>query len=236
MAHVATVSTVQRTVIPASVVKNYQPEKASPTLTVLKLGVQDPAVSLLQGFLLNRGYNPGSIDGHFGKMTENAVKSLQQDSFGELKVDGVAGPQTLKYIESLPLVTNSHMAAGNTNTNTNVSSTNTEPTKVKIPSLPNKVLAKVLTAPSLVPISETNAVSALTKIPALLKPLRVASFGFAVILFAAETALVSLIGTKEGAVSTFAKTLFGREGIFTFVGSVLVEETLVLVFVLPAAM
>ena len=171
--HVATVSTVQRTVIPAPVVKNYQPEKASLNLTVLKFGVKDPAVSLLQGFLLNRGYNPGAIDGHFGKMTEIAVKNLQRDSSGELKVDGVAGPQTLKYIESLPLVTKSQLATNNTNTNTNVSSTNTQSTKVIIPSLPNKVLAKALTAPSLIPIEQTMTGNTVT-----LKPKLVTRSGF----------------------------------------------------------
>ncbi|MBP6865927.1 MAG: peptidoglycan-binding protein [Candidatus Pacebacteria bacterium] len=176
VAHVATVSTVQRTVIPAPVVKNYQPEKASLKLTVLKLGVKDPAVALLQGFLLNRGYNPGAIDGSFGKATENALKSFQRDSSGELGVDGVAGPQTLKYIESLPLVTNSQLVAGNTNANTNVSSTNTQPIKVTIPSLPNKVLSRALTAPSLIPISETNAVSTANKITA--KPKLATRSGF----------------------------------------------------------
>jgi len=162
-------STVQRTIVPAQVIKNYQPEKASSTLTVLKFGVQDPTVLLLQGVLWNRGYNPGAIDGSYGRMTEKAVKALQRDSAGELAVDGVAGPQTLKYIESLPLVTNSELAIFNTNTNTNVSSTNAQPTKVKIPSLPNKVLARALTAPSLVPIEQTIAGKTVTSKPKLTK-------------------------------------------------------------------
>ncbi len=160
-------STVTRTVVP-SVVKNYQPEKSSPDLTVLKLGVKDGAVALLQGFLLNRGYNPGSIDGSFGKATENALKSFQRDTFGELAVDGVAGPKTLKYIESLASTVNKQVAT-NTNSNTNTSSSNTESIKVKIPSLPNKVLAKALVAPSLVPVEQTGSSTKYTLKPKLTK-------------------------------------------------------------------
>ena len=168
------VSTVTRTVVPAPVVKKYEPEKASPTLTVLKLGVKDPAVALLQGFLKNEGYEVGVIDGHFGKATEKALKEFQKTSFGQLKADGVAGPATLKYIENFSQ-SNKTQLANNSNT---VATTNTQTqVKVQIPSLPNKVLAQALVAPSLIPVSETNAVSETNKTTA--KPKLLTKNGFA---------------------------------------------------------
>lgn len=167
-----TVSTVVRTIVPAPVVKKYEAEKSSPNLTVLKLGVKDSAVALLQGFLQNNGYNPGVIDGHFGRTTQKALIDFQKDSAGQLKADGVAGPATLKYIETF---SQQNRLALSTNTTTNTNSQN--PTvKIQIPSLPNKVLANALVAPSLTPISETNLIAESSKNSA--KPKLVTKSGF----------------------------------------------------------
>ncbi len=157
-----TVSKIERKVVPAPVVKKYEPEKSSTSITTLKIGVKDSSVSLLQGFLTNYGYYSGPIDGFFGQQTENALKSFQKDSFGVLSVDGVAGPKTLKYIENLPQVKSNYSLNNAQNTNTSTV-TQTQTKKTQIPSLPNKVLSKALTAPSLTPISDTDLVSVANK-------------------------------------------------------------------------
>ena len=48
--------------------------------------------SILQAFLICRGYDTGGFDGIFGYQTEQAVKAFQQNS--GLYVDGVAGKET----------------------------------------------------------------------------------------------------------------------------------------------
>lgn len=57
----------------------------------LKLGMTGEYVMSLQKQLTNHGYRV-TIDGHYGKGTENAVKQLQIDS--GLIADGIAGPKT----------------------------------------------------------------------------------------------------------------------------------------------
>lgn len=58
----------------------------------LKLGSTGPAVIKLQQRLLDKGFNPGAIDGFFGENTKAAVKAFQR-SVG-LKDDGIVGPKT----------------------------------------------------------------------------------------------------------------------------------------------
>ena len=67
--------------------------------TVVRKGDRGPVVEFLQtqldkdGYRLSNGRKPGAgIDGHFGKVTNKAVKQFQKDE--GLKVDGVVGPNT----------------------------------------------------------------------------------------------------------------------------------------------
>ncbi len=67
--------------------------------TVLKVGDRGAAVQFLQtqldkdGYRLTRQAKPGAgIDGHFGRMTDKAVKQFQRDE--ALVVDGIVGPAT----------------------------------------------------------------------------------------------------------------------------------------------
>jgi N-acetyl-anhydromuramyl-L-alanine amidase AmpD len=66
-------------------------ENDSPNVT-LKLGSANPAVLRLQQKLVDKGFNPGEVDGAFGEMTKAAVISFQR-SVG-LKDDGIVGPKT----------------------------------------------------------------------------------------------------------------------------------------------
>lgn len=52
-------------------------------------------VKKLQQFLVNKGYNPGAIDGHMGKGTVKALQRWLNDKFGlHLSVDGLYGHAT----------------------------------------------------------------------------------------------------------------------------------------------
>ena len=46
----------------------------------------------VQTGLTKLGYDPGTIDGKDGPRTQKAVRSFQTDA--EIKVDGIAGPET----------------------------------------------------------------------------------------------------------------------------------------------
>lgn len=70
----------------------------SPTSTVLKLGSSGPEVRSIQQKLKNLGYDVGSVDGDFGKSTENAVKAFQERN--KLRADGIAGLQTINRLNS----------------------------------------------------------------------------------------------------------------------------------------
>ncbi len=61
-----------------------------------KKGSTGSVVRQIQTLLKNQGFYTGSVDGVYGSGTEAAVKKYQK-RFG-LKVDGVAGPQTLSYM------------------------------------------------------------------------------------------------------------------------------------------
>lgn len=68
--------------------------KAPPSNTypLLKNGSRGDKVKYLQYKLLSRLYNPGTIDGIFGKNTTNAIRQFQKDN--NLSVDGIVGPKT----------------------------------------------------------------------------------------------------------------------------------------------
>ena len=68
---------------------------------ILKEGSKGPEVKELQKALLNLGYHPGPIDGHFGRLTEEALERFQKKS--KIYVDGICGSATL---EQLRLATN----------------------------------------------------------------------------------------------------------------------------------
>jgi peptidoglycan hydrolase-like protein with peptidoglycan-binding domain len=55
-------------------------------------------VSQLQQALASAGYEPGSVDGSYGKQTEAAVTAFQQDN--GLAADGVVGPETAAALNS----------------------------------------------------------------------------------------------------------------------------------------
>ena len=67
--------------------------RLSSTQTLSKLGSRGEEVRQIQTRLKNWGYNISSIDGIYGPNTKNAVIQFQKNN--GLKVDGIAGAQTL---------------------------------------------------------------------------------------------------------------------------------------------
>lgn len=62
-------------------------------------GAKGPEVTELQKRLSQLGYVVGPIDGKFGPKTQAAVRRFQKER--GLKVDGIAGPQTVKELKRL---------------------------------------------------------------------------------------------------------------------------------------
>lgn len=87
---------------------------------LLARGMNGSDVSQLQTKLAQLGYAVGSVDGKFGPKTQAAVRKFQQDR--GLKVDGIAGPQTVKELNRLTgQSTNaSGKSVGNKNVDTNL--------------------------------------------------------------------------------------------------------------------
>ena len=54
--------------------------------------VSGVSVSQVQQALLNKGYDPGPVDGKMGKKTKRAIKDFQRNS--NLKADGIIGQKT----------------------------------------------------------------------------------------------------------------------------------------------
>ena len=67
--------------------------------TSLRFGMQNDQIVLLQTALKKLGYYKKTIDGNFGTGTHAAVRAFQKDE--NLKVDGVAGEDTLAVLEEL---------------------------------------------------------------------------------------------------------------------------------------
>lgn len=65
---------------------------------ILRPGDKGPEVELLQLKLKSCGYDPGVIDGDYGKRTTAAVLAFQVDR-PDVDDDGIAGPQTLGAID-----------------------------------------------------------------------------------------------------------------------------------------
>lgn len=63
----------------------------------LALGARGEEVKKLQQVLSEKGYDVGAIDGIYGKKTKEAVIAFQKEN--GLKVDGIAGPETLGKLE-----------------------------------------------------------------------------------------------------------------------------------------
>jgi peptidoglycan hydrolase-like protein with peptidoglycan-binding domain len=59
---------------------------------ILKRGVCEPAVVVLQKVLATHGFEPDAMDGVFGPMTERAVLAFQRAK--GLEADGIVGPKT----------------------------------------------------------------------------------------------------------------------------------------------
>jgi len=59
---------------------------------LLQFGSRGTAVVKLQQALIQKGYSPGSADGIYGKMTENAIIKFQQAN--NLRIDGISGRET----------------------------------------------------------------------------------------------------------------------------------------------
>lgn len=84
---------------PANVLERVAQFVQACTETVVRLGDRGPVVEFLQtqldkdGYPLTRQAKPGAgIDGHFGRVTDKAVRQFQRDE--GLIVDGIVGPAT----------------------------------------------------------------------------------------------------------------------------------------------
>lgn len=64
---------------------------------LLELGEDGQEIKSLQQRLKALGFNPGTVDGIFGKNTEKAVKDFQKSA--GLSADGVVGPATFKALD-----------------------------------------------------------------------------------------------------------------------------------------
>ena len=65
---------------------------ATAVVGILRKGSRGDAVKRVQQLLVERGYNPGVVDGIFGPRTEIAVLAFQEAA--TLRVDGLVGPST----------------------------------------------------------------------------------------------------------------------------------------------
>ncbi len=61
-----------------------------------RVGSTGETVKKVQQVLKNKGYYSGALDGIYGSKTEAAVRRFQRDA--GITVDGVCGPQTMRYL------------------------------------------------------------------------------------------------------------------------------------------
>ncbi len=161
-AQLTTASTVQKVVVPKIKINTEISDQNTSVSTdsVLKPGaVAKQEVVLLQAFLYNQRIYNGSIDGVYGPKTKEAVKAFQSTTNGQLTADGVAGPRTMSYIESL----SKGEAVVTTGTNTNNVSGSTN--KISIPSLPKNVLTRALKPQSGLVLDTSTAAKKITSKP-----------------------------------------------------------------------
>ena len=87
---------------------------------LLSKGSKGPEVTELQQKLVQLGYAVGTVDGKFGSITELSIRNFQKDH--GLKVDGLAGTQTIKEIMRLTAQSTnaSGKPIGNKNIDTNL--------------------------------------------------------------------------------------------------------------------
>lgn len=69
---------------------------ATPKRPTIKSGAKDSIVEELQRLLTDRGFEPGEIDGVFGKKTKTALMAFQKAN--GLESDGVCGPLTWRVL------------------------------------------------------------------------------------------------------------------------------------------
>lgn len=69
------------------------------SIKVMSNGMRGDSVALLQKDLKQLGFMSVNPTGYYGDITETAVKNLQKKY--KLKIDGIAGPQTLGKIDNL---------------------------------------------------------------------------------------------------------------------------------------
>jgi len=79
--------------------------------TSLKLGDRGEPVTLLQQALAAKGYFKEKPTGYYGTVTQAAVKAFQKDS--GLKVDGIAGKNTLTALYAATVASRSKIADNN---------------------------------------------------------------------------------------------------------------------------
>ncbi len=89
-------------------------ENAPVVEALSKYGSRGTEVRTIQEKLKRWGYYTGGVDGIYGSLTVSAVKKFQQKN--GLKVDGIAGTQTLKAMG----ITNSSSSGSSTNNSSNV--------------------------------------------------------------------------------------------------------------------
>ena len=82
-----------------------------------KYGSRGSEVTQIQTKLKRWGYYKGNIDGIYGSQTLEAVKYFQRKN--GLKVDGIAGPATLKAMGIMTSTSSSSSSGGSTSTNYN---------------------------------------------------------------------------------------------------------------------
>lgn len=86
-------STPTPTPTPTSTSASSSSGSSSGTYATLRYGDSGSAVKAMQQALTDLGYEPGSVDGKFGRGTQAAVKQFQKNN--NLMVDGLAGNKTL---------------------------------------------------------------------------------------------------------------------------------------------
>ena len=94
--------------------------------TLLKAGDESTAVRQLQENLTALGYYSGSITGHFGSITQEAVKKFQRQN--GLSADGIVGSKTLDAISS-KMSGNSSSSSGSSSSSSSYSALTLDTTK-----------------------------------------------------------------------------------------------------------